>query len=158
VVDAASLSSSGGEAGVEGGLTEAASYLHDVLLLLQKRGLSTKGAPKELPVLIAANKSDLFTALPATLAKSALENEITKIRASRAKGLLDSGIGMDEADGEEDHEWLGETAGAGGGKFMFSQMEDVNVSISVERGSVFGGSSEDGSDVGRWWDWIGKQL
>ncbi|KAG9244649.1 putative signal recognition particle receptor subunit beta [Calycina marina] len=127
LVDAATLS-----AGDEG-LRQTADYLHDILLLLQKRSESKTGAKalKEIPVLVAANKMDLFTALPAALVKSSLENEITKVRRSRSKGLLDSGIGMDEGDDEKD-DWLGEM---GSKEFKFKQMEEFDVVVEVEIGN-----------------------
>lgn len=162
LVDAADpgASSATGTAG-DAGLREAAEYLHDVLLLLQKRamtmaaagGKAARAAAAEMPVLVAANKLDLFTALPATLVKGVLEAEITKVRGSRAKGLLDSGIGMGDA-GEvgEERDWLGD---GGEGKFEFSQMEEVNVSVTVAGGSVAGA---EGADVAKWWEWIGRQL
>ncbi|KAI9832636.1 MAG: hypothetical protein M1819_004221 [Sarea resinae] len=154
VVDAASLSSGGSSSKADEGLREAAEYLHDVLLLLQQRASSSKAsrAPVEMPVLIAANKLDLFTALPAPLVKTALEAEITRVRSSRAKGLLDSGIGMGDADVEEEKEWLGD---GGEGKFDFSQMEEVNVSVQVVGGNVTGA---EGPDVANWWEWIGHHL
>jgi len=108
--------------------------------------------PKELPVLVAANKLDLFTALPAPLVKTALEAEITSVRSSRNKGLLDSGVGMNDAGAGEEKEWLGD---GGEGKFDFSQMEEVNVPVTVVGGNVLGG---DGPDVKQWWDWIGGNL
>ncbi|KAF2098565.1 P-loop containing nucleoside triphosphate hydrolase protein [Rhizodiscina lignyota] len=151
VVDSASLSSdTPGRSAA--GLTEAAQYLHDILLLLQKRytGAKSSKGPPELPVLIAANKLDLFTALPAQLVKSALEAEITRIRTTRAKGLLDSAV-KDETL-EEEREWLGD---GGEGKFEFGQMEEVNVPIKVVGGNVIGA---DGSDISGWWEWIGEQL
>lgn len=153
VVDAADLSIGNSGAGNES-LRQAAEYLHDLLLLLQKRatGSTTSKGPRELPVLIAANKLDLFTALPAPLVKTALESEITKIRSSRGKGLLDSGIGMNDLDIGEEKEWLGD---GGEGKFDFSQMEEVNVSVTVAGGNVLG---SDGPDVQQWWDWIGSNL
>ncbi|KAG9236724.1 putative signal recognition particle receptor subunit beta [Amylocarpus encephaloides] len=119
LVDAAALSAG------EEGLRQTADYLHDILLLLQKRmeSKTAKGA-KEIPVLIAANKMDLFTALPAALVKTSLEAEITKVRASRSKGLLDSGIGMEE-DGEQDG-WLGEV---GSTDFKFAQIEEFDVLV-----------------------------
>jgi len=149
MVDAADMSLAGSE-----GLRQAAEYLHDLLLVLQKRSTSSKTskAPKELPVLIAANKLDLFTALPAPLVKAALETEITKVRSSRNKGLLDSGISMNEIDIGEEKEWLGD---GGEGKFEFSQMEEVNVPVSVAGGNVLG---SDGPDVAQWWNWIGSNL
>ncbi|SLM37646.1 signal recognition particle receptor beta subunit [Lasallia pustulata] len=153
LVDAANVSTGTGVLGNEG-LREAAEYLHDVLLLLQKRVTTstTSRAPKEIPMLIAANKLDLFTALPAALVKTALESEITNVRRSRAKGLLDSGIGIGDADLGEERDWLGD---GGEGKFDFSQMEEVNVSVTVSGGNVLGA---DGADVVRWWDWIGSNL
>lgn len=153
VVDAADLSSGNSGVGNES-LRQTAEYLHDLLLLLQKRATSTKTSkgPQELPVLVAANKLDLFTALPAPLVKLALESEITKVRSSRNKGLLDSGIGMNDSDISEEKEWLGD---GGEGKFEFSQMEEANVSVSVAGGNVLG---TDGPDVKQWWDWIGSNL
>jgi len=145
-VDAATLSAS------DEGLRQTADYLHDVLLLLQKRTENKKTAKalKEVPVLIAANKMDLFTALPAALVKSSLETEITKVRASRSKGLLDSGIGMDDADEDKD-DWLGEM---GSSDFKFSQMEEFDVSVELLGGNVLGGTP----NVNKWWRWISERL
>ncbi|KAI4130052.1 MAG: hypothetical protein LQ347_003519 [Umbilicaria vellea] len=153
LIDAANISTGTGGLGNEG-LREAAEYLHDVLLLLQQRAtaIKTSMAPKEMPLLIAANKLDLFTALPAALVKTALELEITNVRNSRAKGLLDSGIGIGDADGGEERDWLGD---GGDGNFNFSQMEEVNVPVTVLGGNVLGA---DDADVARWWDWIGSSL
>ncbi|TVY30803.1 Signal recognition particle receptor subunit beta [Lachnellula hyalina] len=131
VVDAATLS-----AGDEG-LRHTADYLHDILLVLQKRTESKNKAVKalkEIPILIAANKGDLFTALPASLVKSSLEMEISKVRSSRSKGLLDSGIGMED-EGDRD-EWLGEV---GSTEFRFKQMEEFDVVVEVSGGNVAGG-------------------
>lgn len=152
VVDAATLSNDTEDV-VEGGLTEAAEYLHDILLTLQKRYTSSKSSkgPSEMPVLIAANKLDLFTALPAKLVGSSLEAELTRIRASRSKGLLDSGIGMDD-DNAEDRDVLG---GAGEGAFKFGIMEEYNIPIEVLGGSVAG---NDGTDVQNWWQWVANHL
>ena len=57
----------------DGGLRQTADYLHDVLLLLQKRTPVVKKVLKEVAVLIAANKMDLFTALPARDVKNRLQ-------------------------------------------------------------------------------------
>lgn len=153
LVDAADLSS-GSSGTVNESLRQTAEYLHDLLLMLQKRATSTKTStgPAALPVLIAANKLDLFTALPAHLVKTSLESEISSVRNSRNKGLLDSGIGMDDANMGEEKDWLGD---GGNGMFDFSQMEEVNVSVSVYGGNVLGA---DGPDVKEWWDWIGSNL
>ncbi len=149
VVDAADLSSEAKE-----GARQAAEYLHDVLLQLQKRATNSKSsrAPKEMPVLIAANKLDLFTALPAPLVKSTLESEITKLRKSLSAGLLDSGVGAKDLDAGEEHEWLGEV---GDGPFEFSQLQEFNVQVKILGGNVTG---VDGSDVKQWWNWIGSIL
>ena len=153
VVDASDLSASDDGAGNDS-LRQAAEFLHDLLLVLQKRATNSKTSkgPKELPVLVAANKLDLFTALPASLVKAVLESEITNVRSSRNRGLLDSGIGMNDQDIGDEKEWLGD---GGNGQFDFSQMEGVNVSVSVIGGSVLG---SDGADVERWWDWLGSNL
>ena len=154
MVDAADISSTSSGSSSNEALRQTAEYLHDLLLLLQKRAnTKTSRAPAELPVLVAANKLDLFTALPAPLVKTALEAEITNIRNSRNKGLLDSGIGMDSIDGAgEEREWLGE---GGDGKFEFAQMEESNVRVSVVGGNVVGA---EGADVQAWWGWIGENL
>jgi signal recognition particle receptor subunit beta len=153
VVDAATLAAGSEEDVVDGGLAEAAEYLHDILLTLQKRFTSSKSSkgPSEMPVLIAANKLDLFTALPAKLVGSSLEAELSRIRASRSKGLLDSGIGMDD-DGAEDRDTLG---GGGEGSFKFMMMEEYNVPVEVAGGNVTG---TEGPQVQKWWEWIGNHL
>lgn len=147
VVDAATLSAG------DDGLRQTADYLHDILLVLQKRMSSqTAKKLKEIPLLIAANKMDLFTAIPISLVKKNLEAEITKVRVSRSKGLLDSGIGMnDDADDEKD-DWLGEM---GSTEFKFSQMEEFDVQIEVVGGSVAGGES---TRVEAWWHWVAQRL
>lgn len=148
VVDAANLSAA------EEGVRQAAEYLHDVLFLLQKRltnSKTSKGA-KEMSVLIAANKMDLFTALPATVVKNTLEKEISKVRDSRSKGLLDSGAGADDVEAEENDEWLGEM---GTTQFRFDQMAECNVSVEVVGGSA---TSKDGADAQKWWSWIAGRL
>ncbi|RAL59560.1 hypothetical protein DID88_006553 [Monilinia fructigena] len=134
------------------GLREAADYLHDLLLHMQKfmDGKTTTKAPKELPILIAANKMDLFTALPAPLVKSSLEREITKVRVSRSKGLLDSGVSTEED--EDKDEWVGEM---GSSEFKFSQMEEFNISVEVAGGNVVG---TDGGSVDAWWRWVANRL
>lgn len=139
----------------EAGLNEAAEYLHDVLLALQKRytGAKTSKGPKEIQVLIAANKMDLFTALPPHLVKIELEKAISEVRKSRAKGLKDSGVALAGEDDslDEEREWLGE---GGEGSFEFAQMEEVGTSVTVKGGNVTGG----GVDVKSWFEWIAEQL
>lgn len=147
-MDSAALSS-------PAGLTEAAEYLHDVLLLLQKRHTqvkTSKDAPA-LSVLVAANKQDVFTSLPAGLVKSKLEEEVGKIRQTKSKALLDSGIGMED-DSDEASNWLGEY---GAKTFKFGQMEEHGVDVAVAGGSVKGDGDEKGN-VKDWWAWIGENV
>lgn len=147
LVDAAALAS-------PAGLSDAAEFLHDVLLTLQKRYTSAKTskATAVTPVLIAANKLDLFTALPPQLVRAHLEQEIEKVRIARAKGILD--VGMSEDSVGEDHEWLGL---GGESKFEFKHMEEMNVPVEVVGGSVKG-EDGDGPDVKGWWEWIAHQM
>ena len=138
------------------GLTEAAEYLHDVLLLLQKRHTQGKTSKTQsIPVLVAANKQDVFTSLPAGIVKGKLEEEIAKVRHARSKGLMDSGIGMeDDAGGDEEQNWLGEY---GAKDFRFGQMEEHGIEVRVSGGNVKGGGGEKGK-VDGWWAWIGDNL
>lgn len=153
MVDAAVLSTDSvdGENSAQG-LSEGAEFLHDILLTLQKRHTSSKTSkgPAEVPVLIASNKVDLFTALPTNLVKSMLETEISRLRGTKSRGLLDSGVGMDND--MEDRDVLG---GAGEGAFEFGLMEEYNVPVEVIGGNVTG---NDGADVEKWWQWIGDHL
>ncbi|EKD12886.1 uncharacterized protein L3040_007043 [Drepanopeziza brunnea f. sp. 'multigermtubi'] len=146
VVDAAALSAG------DDGLRQTADYLHEVLLLLQKRSGMKSVKTKEMHVLVAANKTDLFTALPVALVKSVLEGEIAKVRVSRSKGLLDSGIRMGEVEDEENDDWLGEM---GSTEFTFAQMEEFDVYVQVVGGCVEG---TDGPVVDKWWRWISDRL
>ncbi|KAL6867128.1 P-loop containing nucleoside triphosphate hydrolase protein [Trichoderma novae-zelandiae] len=144
VVDAAAL-------GEQETLAPTAAYLYDVLLFLQKRATSKGKDKASIPVLVAANKMDLFTALPATMVKSHLELELSRIRASRSKGLLDSGVGMDDVGSEDQDGWLGEY---GSEKFTFQQMGEFDIEVEVLSGSVL--TEEPGAD--KWWWWIAQRV
>ena len=150
MIDAADLS----DDPEAGSLRQTAEYLYDMLLVLQNRSIERRPAKptEELPVLIAANKLDLFTALPAALVKTVLESEITKVRNSRDKGLLNSGVEMDRMDAAEESGCLGD---GGEKKFEFPQMKEVGIPIVVIGGNVAG---SDGPDVQKWWDWFGDNL
>lgn len=148
LVDAAALST------VDEELRRTADYLHDVLLLLQKRAEGNAKGPKEMSVLIAANKMDLFEAHPATLVKNSLEAEITKVRVSRSRGLLDSGIGMGNGVGDENDDWLGEM---GSSDFKFSQLEEFGITVETVGGSVVGRDGETPT-VDGWWAWVSERL
>ena len=147
VVDAANISPG------SSGLKEAAEFLYDVLLTLQNRATAPKSSRtlSEIPVLIAANKLDLFTALPAVPVKKVLEMEITNVRLSRSKGLLDSGIAMNDGSSSDDKGWLGDV---GEGSFKFSQLKEANITVAVEGGIVVG----NGANITRWWEWIESIL
>ncbi|KAJ9161523.1 Srp receptor beta subunit [Coniochaeta hoffmannii] len=136
--------------------TDGAEYLYDVLLALQKRTGSgkTSRAPHAVPVLVAANKLDLFTALPAALVRSRLEAELARIRRTRSKGLLGASVGADELDAapEEGDDWLGEY---GSDKFSFGQMREFDVDVDVIGGNVLG---EGGPGVDKWWSWIADKI
>ncbi|KAG6119475.1 hypothetical protein E4U13_007600 [Claviceps humidiphila] len=150
MVDAAALGERDRER--DGSLASTAAYLYDVLLYLQQRQTSQKDKSKgkgkgAVPVLVAANKMDLFTALPANLVKMQLERELSSIRATRSKGLLDSGVGDDEVGTEDQDSWLGEY---GSEKFSFGQMMEFDVEVEVVGGSV----RAEEADVDGWWSWM----
>ncbi|PFH55604.1 hypothetical protein XA68_17956 [Ophiocordyceps unilateralis] len=147
LVDAAALAE-------QDALAPTAAYLYDLLLFLQRRAAAAAkpSARIAVPVLIAANKMDLFTALPAAGVRSRLESEMSGIRASRSKGLLDSGVGMDDV-GTEDA-WLGEF---GSGDFSFEQMREFDIDVDVIGGSVMGHGAE-GPDVDGWWWWMAQRV
>lgn len=135
-------------------IRDTAEYLHDILLLLQKRahanpkGRRRKGETTITNVLIAANKQDLFTALPPTTIKSKLEKEIDVVRKTRARGLMTAGT---EGDDEEEKESLGRDEG-----FTFMTFEDdTGMRVEVVGGSARG---EEGAGVRRWEEWIGGCL
>lgn len=149
VVDAAALA----EPDV---LADTASYLYDVLLALQRRmgNTRTSKAPYAIPLLVAANKADLFTALPAKLVRTSLEKELGRIRRTRSKGLLDSGAdaGGDLGPGADDaDDWLGEYGSA---EFKFDQMREFDTEVDVISGNITG----DGPGVDAWWAWIGSRI
>ena len=147
VVDAASLGS-----GDTVPLRDAATYLHDVLLQLQRKR-TVKGSSKaksDIRILIAANKQDLFTALPSGAVRARLETEIERVRHSKNKGLVDVGE-------EREHD---EDSMLGGGredKFTFKMLEDEHgIKVEVAGGAVRG--EEAGKGVQRWEHWIGGCL
>lgn len=154
VVDSAALSE-GDEV-----LRDTATYLHDILLILQKRALnkgksSTKVAT-EVPVLVAANKQDLFTALPPASVRDKLEAELDRIRKSRSKGLVDASVDTGADEGEE--EILGGDDGQGTFSFKLLK-EEVGVKVDVVGGAVKGDDEADvGSGVRKWEEWIGMCL
>lgn len=149
VVDSAAISSTAGVA-------EAAEYLYDVLLVLQKRHTSTKTskAPQSISVLVLANKQDVFTSLPPAIVQKKLEEEIAKVRLTRSKGLMDSGVGMDDEGADEEQHWLGEF---GSKHFSLSHMEQHGIDVVVLGGSAKGEDGNAGKSQD-WENWIGQQI
>ena len=132
---------------------DAASYLHDILLALQKRktGKGGRKAKKDIAVLVAANKQDLFTALPPGAVRERLETEIEKVRTAKRRGLVT--VGEDETEDVEEN-MLG---GGGEASFTFDLMRaEYGVEIEVLGGAVIG--EEAGKGVRRWEEWIGGRL
>jgi len=154
-VDAASLAE-----GAEN-LRDYAGYLYDILLVLQKvilsKRISSVKAGANIPILVAANKQDLFTALPPGSVKQKLESEIDRIRQTRQKGLLDASAGPEHNENED--EVLG---GDGGGAFTFQGLEDdIGVKVDVVGGfAKVENEKDDASATGirKWEEWIGSCL
>jgi signal recognition particle receptor subunit beta len=149
VVDSASLDS--GDASIA---RDTAAYLHDALLALQRRKTGKGGskAKAEIKVLVAANKQDLFTALPQGAVRERLEAEIDRVRLSRRKGLVT--VGEDESAEVESEDVLG---GDGEEKFTFGLLrQEYGIEVDVLGGAVKG--EEAGKGVRRWEEWIGGCL
>ncbi|KAL4903726.1 hypothetical protein BDW74DRAFT_38804 [Aspergillus multicolor] len=144
-------------------LRDAASYLYDVLLVLQKRALqrgkSSAKAAAEIPILIAANKQDLFTALPPGSVREKLEAEIDRIRKSKSNGLMDASADVNEGDDEDDILGSYDLKDT----FTFKALEDeIGVNVDVVGGAVKGDEGDEGDEVGagvrRWEEWVGQCL
>ncbi|KAH7374437.1 putative SRP receptor beta subunit [Plectosphaerella cucumerina] len=138
-------------------LADTAGYLYEILLTIQKASIrrskdGARAGSRGVPVLIAANKSDLFTALPGTSIKTSLEAEITRIRNSKTHGLLDSGVGTDEIGSEERDDWLGEY---GTKKFFFSQLAEFEIDVDIISGTVTADKEE---GIKKWWQWIAYRI
>ncbi|PGH14813.1 hypothetical protein AJ79_02829 [Helicocarpus griseus UAMH5409] len=155
MLDSASLSQS------DELLRDAATYLHDVLMTLQNRvyknGVRTPSSRNlpSIPVLIAANKQDLFTALPPGSVKSKLESEIEKIRQSKRKGLLD--VSMNALSAEEEQDMLGGDEEEE--PFTFKMLaEHMGIKVDVLGGAVVSGDDDADSGIRRWEEWVGMCL
>lgn len=141
-------------------LRDAASYLYDVLLVLQRRALkkgkSAAKAAAEIPVLVAANKQDLFTALPPGSVREKLESELDRIRKSKSKGLLDASADSGMGEGEDDI--LGSNVAED--VFTFKLLEEeIGVKVDVIGGAVKGDEEGNiGAGVKKWEEWIGQCL
>jgi signal recognition particle receptor subunit beta len=149
VVDSASLDS--GDASIA---RDTAAYLHDALLALQRRKTGKDGsrAKGEIRVLVAANKQDLFTALPQGAVRERLEVEIERVRGSRRRGLVT--VGEEEGAEVDGEDVLG---GDGEEKFSFGILQqEYGIEVDVLGGAVKG--EEAGKGVKRWEEWVGGCL
>ncbi|KAK5105087.1 hypothetical protein LTS08_001361 [Lithohypha guttulata] len=133
---------------------DTVSYLHDVLLNLQRRPkLVKKAKAEDVRVLVVCNKQDLFTSLPTTAVKSRLEMELERLKASKKRGIsaVDA---KEDADENEDETVLG---GGGEQKFTFKMLDD-EFGVTVEIVGGFVKDEEENNDVKRWEEWIGGCL
>jgi signal recognition particle receptor subunit beta len=147
VVDAASLDSS-----EQSTLRDTAIYLHDTLLALQRIQNGKDKRKNGFHVLIAANKQDLFTALPPGTVRSLLDKEVNGVKESRGRGV----VAVDKKEDADDAE---ETVLGGGGENAVSfkmLREDYGIAIDVLPGSVRG--EEAGKGIQKWEEWIGSCL
>ncbi|KAK2880043.1 hypothetical protein FQN49_000621 [Arthroderma sp. PD_2] len=129
-----------------GQLADIARYLYDVLTILYRRSSSTR--TRSTPVLVAANKQDLFAAIPPKMVKDKLEAEIEAVRETRRKGLINPDAEDDETDS------LGEQP------FTFQLLEDESgVKVDFLGGSVTADDRDDAtSGVRSWEEWMGQCL
>ncbi|KAL4889109.1 signal recognition particle receptor beta subunit-domain-containing protein [Aspergillus ambiguus] len=153
VVDTAALSE-------PDALRDTASYLYDVLLILQRRALkkgkSSMKAAAEIPVLVAVNKQDLFTALPPGSVREKLEAELDRIRKSKSKGLLDASA--DSGPGDDEDDILGSRDPQDAFNFRLLE-EEIGVKVDVVGGAVKGDEEGNlGAGVRKWEEWIGQCL
>jgi signal recognition particle receptor subunit beta len=116
--------------------SDSAEYLHDVLLALQKLQQSKKTSDNMFRVLVACNKADLFTALPAAKIKVLLGEEVGKVREAKSRGIV--GMGNEDRDDAED-EWLGIVGSRK--QFEFKELEEVGIEVEFAGGSTANGKS-----------------
>ncbi|KAI5781218.1 signal recognition particle receptor beta subunit-domain-containing protein [Geopyxis carbonaria] len=123
---------------------DTAEFLYSALLTVQRLQEKRERAGKEFRVLVACNKSDLFTALPATKVRALLEGEMGKVADARSRGIV--GVGKEEEEGEE-------VLGGSGEGFKFDELEEAGVVVEFVGGCV----KDDGWRV-KLGEWVGKSL
>lgn len=141
--------------------TDTIAYLHDTLLTLQRQRLhTTKKQANDFPVLIAANKQDLFTALPPLAIKQTLETALQRQRTTNrhAIGVVDSTSTKHREQAnepaDEDETVL---AGTTSDTFTFNTLRDeFGLDVQVLGGTVRG--DQGGRGTGKWEAWIGSCL
>lgn len=111
---------------------DAAEYLYTVLLRIQHL-LDAPGSRQRegFPVLVACNKSDLFTALPPAKICTLLEAELNAVREARSRGIVRVGL--------EDSDEVVDLLGTSGKRFSFAGLEEeVGIAVSFRGGSTRG--------------------
>lgn len=101
-------------------LIDAATIKQDVNAVANMVYSTLLALPKPVHVLIVANKSDLFTALPVRNVRELLEGEITSVKRTR-----DNSVDEDE-----------ERIALGGAEFQFEELESDGVLVEWTQGSV----------------------
>lgn len=120
-------------------------------------GKSSSKAGATIPILVAANKQDLFTALPPGSIRQKLELEIDRIRKTRQKGLMDASASSEL--NEDEDEILGGDDGRD--TFTFQALEDdIGIKVEVIGGftKAEGGDADGATGIRKWEEWIGRRL
>ncbi|KAF3220971.1 hypothetical protein TWF106_006567 [Orbilia oligospora] len=131
-------------------ITDTTGYLYELLLAIQKRYavLSESNTSTEpIPLLIACNKNDLFTALPSTKISNLLQTELSRMKETKRKGLLGAGAG--ENDDEDLDLVLGDEASD---QITWEGLKEFGVEISIQSGSVKSGN------IDGWKSWMAACL
>ena|SRR5579859_7453191 len=101
-------------------LVDSASVKKDLNATANKVYSTLLALPRPSHVLMVANKSDLFTALPVVKVRELLESEISSLKKTRNEGI----------DEEEERTSLG------GAEFKFDELEEEGVTVEWTRGSI----------------------
>jgi len=117
-------------------LVDAATIIKDLNTIANLVYSTLLALPRPSHVLIVANKSDLFTALPVGKVRELLETEITSLKKTR-----DEGIDEDE-----------ERTSLGGDVFKFDELESEGVEVEWTRGSI------EGREVAGILEWISNRV
>lgn len=140
-----------GDLSAQGRITDTVAYLYEILVAAQQRytrlSESSSGSLEPLPVLIACNKSELFTALPANKISALLQSELGKMKETKRKGLLNAGA--DAEDDENIDEILGDE---NSNNITWEGLREYGVDISIHSGSI------KKEDIGQWKSWISSSL
>ncbi|EPS38340.1 hypothetical protein H072_7962 [Dactylellina haptotyla CBS 200.50] len=131
-------------------LTDTVEYLYELLLAVQKRYTvlsETTTTAEPIPLLIACNKNDLFTALPSAKISSQLQSELGRMKETKRKGLLNAGAG--ENDDEDLEQVLGDDRSD---QITWEGLREFGVDVSLQSGSIKSGS------VGGWTSWVSECL